>query len=107
MNTSMDHIDVHKDRMLIDKSVDENLAQRLDWIVQQDLSLDRATEDDVRDKLSAWLATDAQDEMSASTSCNMLLWLIQEYGRLESHLCSLTGTNAPPPSLTEPRRRLA
>jgi hypothetical protein len=62
----MQHLNARKDAVLIDTYDDERLAQHLDWNVQQDPSLDRATTDQVRERFKTWVATDARAEMPTS-----------------------------------------
>jgi len=62
----MQNLNARKDAVLRDTYDDEDLAQHLDWNVQQDPSLDHATKDEVRDRFKAWVATDARAEMPTS-----------------------------------------
>lgn len=62
----MHRLNAHKDDALIDKYDDKYLAHHLDWNVQQDPSLDRATKDQVRERFRTWVATDARTEFPTS-----------------------------------------
>jgi len=62
----MHRLNTSKDCMLIDTYDDKYLARRLNWNVQQDPSLNRATKDQVRDVFRAWVDTDARSEIPTS-----------------------------------------
>lgn len=64
----MHHLNARKDTVLKNIFDDDCLAQHLDWNVQQDLSLNYATKDQVRDRFGAWVATYARAEMPTSAS---------------------------------------
>lgn len=105
-NHFMQHLDARKDAVLRITYDDHCLARCVDWNVQQDPSLDRATKDEVRDRFKAWVATDARAEMPTSPAYqDRLQGLLYENPRYkycihvdkESMLSVLNG-----PSPTEP-----
>lgn len=63
----MHHLNARKDAMLKDTYDDAWLAEHLDWNVQQDPSLDRASKTEVRNRFRAGVATDARAEMPTTS----------------------------------------
>lgn len=73
----MTHMNARKDAVVRDFYGDEDLAQRLDWSVQQDVSLEGASKDEVRTRFRRWVATNGRAESSRGDEeyqLSSLLW---------------------------------